>query len=258
VDTAATSFPWRELGELLIAEELLTEDELELALAEQASSGRLLAQILVDNGYVSAFSLARVLSRQHGVELESIAEEKPPTQHPEGRLNGWRPLGRILVELEFLTETQLERALALQQEEQGRLGELLVSRGLVSGPELAQALAEQHGIELEPQVEGYEEPGTRQRFREEPLYEVVEVRLDGEYVQPTQLYETQNFLEAADYACTFMENNTPERLEIHRLQGSLRETVWEYNASRAAETKANGKELVGTFGFDPSRRFAQR
>jgi len=258
VDAAATNFPWRELGELLIAEGLLTEEELELALAEQASSGRLLGEILVANGYVSAFSLARLLSQQHGVELESVVEEKLSTPPPAPREDGWRPLGTILVELEFLTETQLERALALQREAHGRLGEILVSRGLVSGPELAQALAEQHGIELEPQTEDDLEQGFSHRSVEEPVYEVVDVRLDGDYVQPVRIYETQNFLEAADYACEFMESHSPERLEIHRMQGSLRETVWEYSASRAAEIKAAGKELVGTFGFDPTRRFAQR
>jgi MSHA biogenesis protein MshE len=69
VESAAIQFPWRQLGELLVAEELLTEDELEQALAEQAKTGRLLGQILVSNSYLSAFSLARVLSEQHGVQL---------------------------------------------------------------------------------------------------------------------------------------------------------------------------------------------
>src|SRR5205823_6966787 len=75
VESAALQFPWRQLGELLVAEELLTEDELDQALAEQASSGRLLGQILVNNGYLSAFSLARVLSEQHGVQLQPRDDE---------------------------------------------------------------------------------------------------------------------------------------------------------------------------------------
>ena len=40
MESAALQFPWRQLGELLVAEGLLTEDELEQALAEQAKSGR--------------------------------------------------------------------------------------------------------------------------------------------------------------------------------------------------------------------------
>src|SRR5439155_8354376 len=148
MESAALQFPWRQLGELLVAEELLTEDELEQALAEQAQSGRLLGQIIVGNGYLSAFSLARVLSEQHGVQLQARQEEPAAeqTMRPELEVvREWRPLGKLLVELGLVTESQLERALAAQREEQCRLGEILVSRGLLSGAELAQALAEQHG-----------------------------------------------------------------------------------------------------------------
>ena len=109
MESAALQFPWRQLGELLVAEELLTEDELEQALAEQATTGRLLGQIIVSNGYLSAFSLARVLSEQHGVQLSPReGTPAPPTLVPD---QGWRPLGKLLVDLEFLTESQLERAL---------------------------------------------------------------------------------------------------------------------------------------------------
>ena len=149
MESAALQFPWRQLGELLVAEELLTEDELEQALAEQATSGRLLGQIIVANGYLSAFSLARVLSEQHGVQLSpKEGAPAPPVAVPSEPEQAWRPLGKLLVDLEFLTESQLERALAAQREDGGRLGEILVSRGLLSGAELAQALAEQHGVEL--------------------------------------------------------------------------------------------------------------
>src|SRR4029079_13074973 len=118
VESAALQFPWRQLGELLVAQELLTEDELEQALAEQATSGRLLGQILVANGYLSAFSLARVLSEQHGVRLTRV-ESPPPVATPgaPGPDEAWRPLGKVLVDFEFLTESQLERALASQRAE---------------------------------------------------------------------------------------------------------------------------------------------
>jgi hypothetical protein len=86
VEAAALQFPWRQLGELLVAEELLTEDELEQALAEQASSGRLLGQIIVNNGYLSAFSLARVLSEQHGVQLQARDDEERSEQAPNPEL----------------------------------------------------------------------------------------------------------------------------------------------------------------------------
>jgi hypothetical protein len=62
---------WRPLGELLVEKELVTEDELELALAEQADTGRLLGAILVERGYVSGPALAVALAEQYGVELHT-------------------------------------------------------------------------------------------------------------------------------------------------------------------------------------------
>jgi hypothetical protein len=62
---------WRPLGELLVQKSLLTEDELELALTEQADTGRLLGAILVERGYVSGPALAVALAEQYGVELHT-------------------------------------------------------------------------------------------------------------------------------------------------------------------------------------------
>ncbi|HEU5279640.1 MAG TPA: hypothetical protein VFU26_12145 [Gaiellaceae bacterium] len=253
MEAAAAHFPWRQLGELLVAEELLSEEELEQALAEQAKSGRLLGQILVNNGYLSAFSLARVLSEQHGVKLQSMQQDQAPPPAPEPPLEqAWRPLGKVLVELEFLTESQLERALAAQREEEGmRLGEILVSRGLLSGLELAQALAEQHGVELE----GEHEAVVRSRpvAVEEPVYKLYEVIFEPGYQRRTELFQSTNFLEAADHAFEFVDSHEPAALEIHRTHGAAQETVWNYSATRAAAVQADRTDLVETFGFDPTR-----
>ena len=255
METAALQFPWRQLGELLVAEELLTEDELDQALAEQASSGRLLGQILVNNGYLSAFSLARVLSEQHGVQLQPRDDEaiEPMSATDLQPAQTWRPLGKVLVELGLVTDSQLERALALQREENRRLGEILVSRGLLSGSELAQALAEQHGVELEAQDESELQTQVRPTTADEPLYQVFEVAFEPGYQRRTQLYENANFLEAADYAYEYVEEHDPPALEIHRTHGAAQETVWSYSASRAAVAQAERKPLAETFGFDPVR-----
>jgi hypothetical protein len=252
VESAALQFPWRQLGELLVVEELLTEDELEQALAEQASSGRLLGQIIVARGYLSAFSLARVLSEQHGVRL-SPKEGAPPPLAPVASVpdQAWRPLGKLLVDLEFLTESQLERALAAQREDGGRLGEILVSRGLLSGSELAQALAEQHGVELALQDEMQFETILRPVTPEEPEYKLYEVIFEPGYQRRTELFASANFLETADFAFEFVDEHDPAALEIHRTHGAAQETVWNYSASRAAAVSAERKDLAQTFGFDP-------
>ena len=50
---------------------MVTRDELELALAEQGDTGRLLGAILVQRGYVSGPALAVALAEQYGVELKT-------------------------------------------------------------------------------------------------------------------------------------------------------------------------------------------
>ena len=246
--SAATSlFPWRQLGTLLADEGLLTDTELELALDEQRRRGRLLGQIVVDRGYVSAFSLARVLSAQHGVELQEPAEEPEP-HLPEVPAT-WRPLGRLLVEKGLITQTQLAEALLAQDETNGRLGEILIERRTITGAELARALSEQHGVELTGELETTLRPAPSA----EPVYRVFNVTFRQGFQQRSSLCESPNFLEAADFAMEYVQDHGPEALEIERVDGEVQETVWTYSETRAAAAELARKDLVDTFGFDPTR-----
>jgi hypothetical protein len=194
-----------------------------------------------------------VLSEQHGVRLSpKEGAPAPPAPVPSEPEKAWRPLGKLLVDLEFLTESQLERALAAQREEGGRLGQILVSRGLLSGAELAQALAEQHGVELAAQDEANLLTVVRPTTAEEPLYKLYEVIFEPGYQRRMPLFESPNFLETADFAFEFVDEHDPMALEIHRTHGAAQETVWNYSASRAAAVIADRKDLVETFGFDPT------
>jgi len=65
----AASVPWRPLGELFVSRGLITEAELETALAEQAATGKRLGEILVDRGLVSGPDLTSALMDQLGVEI---------------------------------------------------------------------------------------------------------------------------------------------------------------------------------------------
>jgi hypothetical protein len=58
---------------------------------------------------------------------------------------GWRRLGAVLVEAGLVSEPDLVEALAEQERSGQRLGEVLVARGLVSAAAVANALAEQRG-----------------------------------------------------------------------------------------------------------------
>jgi hypothetical protein len=255
-------FPWQPLGTLLVQQGVLSAGQLDLALAEQQRSGRLLGQILVDSGYLTALSLARALSEQHGVELRPKHRPAEPdaADHEGGSGIGaadtappWRPLGRLLVEKGYLTELELELALAHQARQEGsRLGEILVEGDYVSGPELARALAEQHGVELaEPGVEL--ETVIRPRAPREPVYQVCNVTLEPTYLINAVLSESCNFLEAADFAFEYLDGNQPEALEIQRVDAETRETVWVYSETRAGAESEATPDLITTFGFDPTR-----
>jgi len=65
----AAHLPWRPLGRLLVEQGLLSEDELERALAEQVSTGSRLGETMIQLGFVSRPALTRALADQYGIEL---------------------------------------------------------------------------------------------------------------------------------------------------------------------------------------------
>ena len=60
------------LGALLIDEGLLTEAQLDAALAEQARSGKPLGRLLIEQGTISEAELVRTLARQVGLEFVDL------------------------------------------------------------------------------------------------------------------------------------------------------------------------------------------
>jgi hypothetical protein len=239
-----SQFPWQPLGTLLVHEGLMAVADVEQALREQQRTGRLLGEIVVQRGYVSGAALARALAKQHCVELRPAGDVEP-TSRPAPRERAtaghtWRPLGRVLVESGFVSATALHQALRTQAEHPDRrLGEILVERGAISGRGLALALAEQHGVsvqseELETDVETLITAPTPGEAR----YEVWDVSYDPTYERRSVLFETTNFLEAADYACELVDRLQPEALEIQRCHNGTSETVWTYSQQRAAAVAA--------------------
>ena len=60
----------------------------------------------------------------------------------------WRPLGELFVSRGLISEAELETAPAEQAATGKRLGEILVERGLVSSPDLTSPLMDQLGVEI--------------------------------------------------------------------------------------------------------------
>ena len=65
----AAHITWRPLGRLLVEQGLLSDDELEQALAKQQETGERLGETIVKCGFVSGPQLAAALAAQYGIEL---------------------------------------------------------------------------------------------------------------------------------------------------------------------------------------------
>lgn len=117
-----------KLGELLIRDGLLSQDQLDRALKQQqaaapgSGSYRLLGQICVDEGWLAADQLQTWLKKN----AKSIK------------------LGELLVKLEAISPAALEAALAEQgRKPDQRLGEILLEQRAVSEDQLVNALSQQ-------------------------------------------------------------------------------------------------------------------
>ncbi len=62
------------LGNLLVAAAIVTQDQIDAALAEQAGSGKPLGRVLVERGQLSEVDLARALAAELGLEFVDLAE----------------------------------------------------------------------------------------------------------------------------------------------------------------------------------------
>ncbi len=85
----------------------------------------------------------------------------------ERRPARWRPIGAVLVERGAIDESQLQAALAEQQQSGRRLGEILIDSGAITWNALAHAIAAQvdvldgHASEPEPEQAPQPEPAPR-------------------------------------------------------------------------------------------------
>ena len=226
------SFPSLLLGELLVERGLILPLELEDALAEQRATGRRLGEVLVSRGALTGAQLTSALAQQYGVDLaaEAVPVETPPREP-------YQPLGRMLVARETITQAQLDAALEAQRRSGRRLGDILVGDHGVSMLDLAEALGAQHGMKL---ADGA--TAVASRFADESVYEV-----KGPGRKP--LFVTDSFLEATDFAFEYLAAEAPDVLEIVRVRGRERESVWQCDQRGAP---AESPDALDRYGFDPN------
>ena len=152
-----TSYTWRPLGELLLELAGLRQPSWKERSRSRAWTGRLMGEILVASGHISTFTLGRALASQHGVELQTagyvesdVATTTSSTAETEP--TAWRPLGKLLIEKEFLTQSTA-RACTRRAARKRRSPSARRDPGWIRLPfgrlPCLPALADQHGLELE-------------------------------------------------------------------------------------------------------------
>ena len=131
------------LGDLLVQDNLISNEQLEQALSEQRSSGRKLGQVLVDHDWITEAQIAKAVARQlrapfidlahfplrpelaqqlpegHARRLRAIVLDDPPNGLMVGMADptdiyAYDEIGRLLkrnIELAVITETHLQAAL---------------------------------------------------------------------------------------------------------------------------------------------------
>ncbi len=228
-------YPWRPLGELLVQRGLIDEYQLEPLLLEQRLTGQLFGEMLVAKRIVSPVDIASVIAEQHGLHLDPDRRPVPAPSKAVADTNGggkWRPIGRILVDKELLTESGLQRVLLAQRRRGGLLGQLLLERGYVTPEQLASALAEQHGVHVPPEA--------LHPSQEQPLDDVVyEVRAPDRDESEDALHVSRSFLDASDFAFELLYHEDPDALEIVELKGGQRRVAWSYERPRDEDREAS-------------------
>lgn len=97
---------------------------------------------------------------------------------------------------------------------------------------------------------------TASHAAERDRYEVHEVLAGEPGLDLGLRFETTDFGDAVDFAFAFLERRDPGRegivsaLEIVRVAGAARETVWTYSH---AQSRSSARDLVGVWGFDPGQ-----
>ena len=109
-------------GEYLVEQNIIRQIDLSRALEIQKTDRVPLGQLAMQKGLIDNKQLFRILSRQRR------PEEKD------------KSFGKLAVEMEYLSQEQVEMLLERQTHTNRLLGEILVSQGLVSQMELIKAL----------------------------------------------------------------------------------------------------------------------
>lgn len=106
--TQRTDHVFARIGENLLRLGYITEQQLEIALLKQKENGKLIGEVLIENGFISTQELTEFITTSQ-----------------------FSKLGERLIEAKAITKQQLKAAINFQAENGGRLGDILVSLGFI-------------------------------------------------------------------------------------------------------------------------------
>lgn len=116
-----------KIGELLLKQGVIDEDQLEHALSEHERTGIMLSKILVRLGMVTEEDLTNILGQQ----MQATAKMR---------------IGELLIKQGYINEGQLDKALEEQKRSGSRLGKTLVKLGYMTEERLIEILSSQFEI----------------------------------------------------------------------------------------------------------------
>jgi type IV pilus assembly protein PilB len=130
----------KKLGEILLDQQFITQDQLDMGIEKQKIAKKRLGEILTELGFVTEEKLAEALSTQLGKPSPDAATPATPA------FLKTKNLGEILLDYHLITKEQLAKGIEEQKKAEKRLGEILTELGFVTEEKLAQALSAQLGI----------------------------------------------------------------------------------------------------------------
>ena len=230
------------LGRLLVGRGVITEEQLSTALRVQREKGGMLGEILTARGWVTPLSIAAAVAKQNAEMTEAEPASSPGRP---GRKEDWKPLGTLLLEKGFISEVELRQALAVQRDEGGFLGEILVNHHWLAASDLVLALAAQLGLDFDvKRVAANGDDAFLPVERPEACFEVLENAGD----EIRLLRKTDTFMEATDFVFDeVLWQREPGDLQIVRVDGGRREVAWSFKPGEAAAHTS--EDMLSVFGY---------
>ncbi len=125
------------IGDILLAKNLITKEQLSVAIKNAQMQNKLLGDVLVADGTVSGNQLKEILAEQSAKQSAAPAEGQPKKR-----------VGDLLVEQGLITEEQLQMALQESKTSKEPIGSVLVKLGFIAIEKLKDVLATQQGTEV--------------------------------------------------------------------------------------------------------------